>query len=113
MPICWEIVHRLTFITRGGGGDPLVVVKNQGAARIHFLSFFSLENASCCRCLVLLVSSGLDVGQVVVELAQVVVVPFIVQNWKNAAAGQLRQILDGDKISFRDSFVDDEVFLYE
>lgn len=40
----------------------------------------------------------------VVELAQVVVVPFIVQNWKDAAAGQLWQILDGDKISFRGQF---------
>lgn len=33
----------------------------------------------------------------IVELAQVVVVPLIVHSWKDAAAGQLWQILDGGK----------------
>lgn len=33
----------------------------------------------------------------IVELAQVVVVPLVVHGWKDAAAGQLRQILDGEE----------------
>lgn len=37
--------------------------------------------------------AGLDVREVIVEFAQVVVVPLIVQSWKEAAAGQLWQIL--------------------
>lgn len=39
----------------------------------------------------------LDVRQVIVELAQVVVVLLIVQSWKDAAAGQLWQILQSEK----------------
>lgn len=38
----------------------------------------------------------LNVGQVVVELAQVVV-PLVVHHWENGAAGQLWQILQGGK----------------
>ena len=37
---------------------------------------------------------GLDVGEVVVEPAQVVVVLLVVQSREDAAAGQLRQILE-------------------
>lgn len=43
-------------------------------------------------------SRGLDVGEVVVELAEVVV-PLTVHSWKDAAAGQLWQILDGERWS--------------
>lgn len=38
----------------------------------------------------------LNVGQVVVELAQVVV-PLVVHHWEDGAAGQLWQILQGGK----------------
>lgn len=40
---------------------------------------------------------ALNVGQVVVELAQVVV-PLVVHHWEDGAAGQLWQILQGGKI---------------
>lgn len=46
-----------------------------------------------------LVESGprrLDVGQVVVEPAQVVVL-FVVRSWEDAAARQLRQILERER----------------
>lgn len=40
---------------------------------------------------------SLDVGQVIVELAQVVVVLLVVQGWEDAAAGELWQILETQK----------------
>lgn len=50
-----------------------------------------------------------DVRQVIVELAQVVVVSLIVHSWKDAAAGQLRQILER---KFQGQFESSEVFLH-
>lgn len=45
----------------------------------------------------------------IVELAQVVVVSLIVHSWKDAAAGQLRQILER---KFQGQFESSEVFLH-
>lgn len=64
------------------------------AEYVPFPEFFR----KCCVSAVLhsagaAAAAGLDVREVVVELAQVVVVPLSVHSWKDAAAGQLWQIL--------------------
>lgn len=61
-----------------------------------FPEFFRKRCFELGLCRTGLGAAGLDVGEVIVELAQVVVVSLVVHCWEDAAAGQLWQILDGE-----------------